>query len=65
MRDATNRIPLHRFPRELQYDPDMLANKWALRLKGEPTAPLPINLRKLREFQDLLKLGRPPKGAPR
>jgi hypothetical protein len=60
MRDPSGRIPLHRFPRELLYDPEKDANRYALRLRepGMPPRIDLINLRKLREFQDLLRLGR-------
>ena len=59
MRDAQGRIPLSRFPRDVLYDPQMAASTWALRL-AEPAAvetPL-VNLRKVREFERLLRLGR-------
>jgi hypothetical protein len=58
MRDSSGRIPLSRFPREVLYDPQMEANKWALRLaEPAPLEPPLVNLRKLREFQRLLRLG--------
>jgi subtilisin family serine protease len=59
MRDAEGRIPLSRFPHEVLYDPQMLSGQWALRL-AEPTPVEPplVNLRKLREFQRLLRPGR-------
>jgi hypothetical protein len=56
MRDASGRIPLSRFPRELLYDPDHAANQWALRLaEPTPVEPRLINLRKLRQFDRLLR----------
>jgi hypothetical protein len=59
MRDPAGRIPLSRFPRDVLYDPEMKANQWALRLAGPtPVEPTLINLRKLRDFQRLLRLGR-------
>jgi subtilisin family serine protease len=59
MRDDSGRIPISRFPKDVLYDPQMQANMWALRL-AEPAAferPL-INVRKLREFERLLRLGK-------
>jgi subtilisin family serine protease len=59
MRDSSGRIPLSRFPRDVLYDPAMESNTWALRL-AEPAAlerPL-INVRKLRAFERLLRLGK-------
>src|SRR5205823_1101373 len=57
MRDSAQRIPISRFPRELLYDPEMAANKWALHLTGAESPPEPtlINLRKLGELRALLR----------
>src|SRR5205085_3868032 len=32
MRDGQQRLPLNRFPRELLYDPQRVANQWALKI---------------------------------
>jgi subtilisin family serine protease len=59
MRDASHRIPLHRYPRELLYDPDKESSRWALRVREpEAVAQEPISVRKLIDFRRLLRLGR-------
>jgi subtilisin family serine protease len=57
MRDNRGRLPLHRFPREVLYDPENALSQFALRVPGDelPAEPALINLRKLREFQRLLR----------
>ena len=59
MRDGSQRIPIQRFPRDLLYDPQNSSSQFALTL-ATPLVPEPrlINLRKLRELENRLRLGR-------
>jgi hypothetical protein len=59
MRDSAQRIPLYRFPQDVLYDPEHATSQFALTL-ATPVLPEPslINVRKLRDLQRRLRLGR-------